>query len=210
MINPDQLTCYTRNDAQMEELALFATLTAGKPAHRMAKLLESMLANARLIYGVELSPFDIVRIWIDNGILEERLRYYRVGQYTRLAQCWKELTALRPLEQRGYQILPTMVNLRDIKSLERVHGIGPKTARLIVLHSVPRVRAIPIDTHWLKELAERGYPVQADIETITPRLHAIYEQYALQEVDRAMMSCATYDLLVWKKWNARSQVRRAA
>jgi hypothetical protein len=221
LIDPNNITDFTRNRPALEELVLFATMVPTKPAHRTARLLETMLANARLTYGDQLSPFDIVRLWIGSGCLGQVIRRYGVGQYTRIERCWRELVEREPIIGRRTGNDPVVryvkqVDLRSVEQLEQIHGIGPKTARFIVLHSVAGARCIPVDTHWVKELLERGYPIKVSVNergqrvvSVNDRTHPIYEAYALAEVDRSGMSAAEYDLLIWRKWNEATQ-RRAA
>ena len=214
MINPSSPTKYNRSQPELETFVLWATILPTKPAHRMAQLLDSMLMNGRLHHSPDLTPFELVRVWVANGTLEEVLRRYNVGQYTRLVRCWTELTAIqlaRPHhgnDQHGF-VCTKGVDLKSVAELEQIHGIGPKTARFIVLHNVKNARCIPVDTHWLKELRSRGYPVRENA-TLDARLHAEYERYALAEVDASGQTAAAYDLSIWLKWNRATQQRAAA
>ena len=211
-VNPNAITNFGRNRAQLEELVLFGTLVAGKPAHRMAALLDRILINGRLQHSTDMTPFDLIRVWIENDTLGQVLRAYNVGQYTRIERCWRELTAITPckpkLEHDGTLTYLNRVDLKSVAQLEAVHGIGPKTARFVVLHSVKGARCIPVDTHWLKELASLGYPVRKDV-VVNGRTHAIYEGYALQEVDKSGLTCAAKDQAVWLKWTRTIQQRAA-
>lgn len=211
-INPDAITDFGRSRAQLEEMTLFATMVPTKSAHRMARVLDRMLINGRLSHSADMTPFDLVRVWLENGSLGDVLRSYAIGQYTRLERCWRELTVLTPcrpyLDPDGVLTYTKRVDLKSVAALEQIHGIGPKTARFIVLHSVKGARCIPVDTHWLKELASLGYPVSQDAAMNAPN-HARYEQFALQEVDKSGLTCAAKDLSVWTKWNQITQ-RRAA
>lgn len=211
-INPDRLTNFGRTRAQLEELALYATIAAGKPAHRMAEILDRMLTQGRVEHSADATPFELVRIWLGNDSLGYVLRKYGVGKYTMIERCWRELTELTPCRPRlgadGKIAHIKQVDLKSVSALEQIHGIGPKSARLVVLHSVKAARCIPVDTHWVKELYERGYPVDPDC-SITPKVHAVYEQYALAEVDKSGMTCAVKDLAVWIKWNRLTMGRAA-
>lgn len=220
MIDPMNPSNFNRSRASLEEFVLFGTLVAGKPARRMALLLETMLANARFVYGDPLSPFEIIRIWIKNDCLGQVLRRYAVGQYTRIERCWRELVEIQGLPELKWDsnrvaIYNQRVDLRSVTALEKIHGIGPKTARFIVLHSVAGARCIPVDTHWIKELREKGYPIHTTVtdgKLVVPMndaAHARYEQFALAEVEKSGQTCAEYDLAVWLKWNAATQ-RKAA
>lgn len=225
MIDPSSPTNYHRSRPELEEWALFATMVPTKPAHRMALTLENMLANGRLVYGTELSPFDLVRIWIRGGLLGQVLRRHNVGQYTRLEHCWEELTRIVPIQrdtEDGPHVKRTYeVNLKSIQVLESIYGIGPKTAQFIVLHSVEGAIGIPIDTHWIKELRERGYDIRTvrkqnrrgqwvTVVPIDNARHALYEKFALIEVQKSGLTCAEKDLQVWRKWNQLGRSSNAA
>lgn len=214
MIDPANITKFNRTREELEEWALFATLVAGKPAGRTARLLENFLNNSRLALGYDLTPFELVRTWVRLGRLEQQLRRYGTGQYDRLVRCWTQLTALVPARMGHSTMMEYAVPLGDVRALEQVHGIGPKTARFIVLHSVRGARYIPIDTHWLKELRERGYDIKvssSDGQVSMTRLqYERYEQHALEVVDRAGLTAAEADLMIWRKWNARGNARLAA
>lgn len=214
MVDPANITKYNRTREELEELALFATLVAGKPVGRTARLLENFLNNSRIAIGYDLTPFELVRTWVRLGRLEQQLRRYGTGQYDRLVRCWTQLTAMAPARRGHGNELEYAVPLGDTYALEQVHGIGPKTARFIVLHSVRGARCIPIDTHWLKELRANGYDVKQPSPdghmTMTRLQYARYEQYALEVADRTGLTVAEADLMIWRKWSAQGNARLAA
>jgi hypothetical protein len=214
VIDPNAPTVYGRSRADLEEMVLWCTLLPTHDAHRMAKQLERFLMNARFVYGDETTPFELVRIMVGNGSLKATMVRYAFGQYERLVRCWTELTRLYPHTRRrinpGGSELPHLdtIDLLNLTELEKIHGIGPKTARMIVLHNVRGARCIPVDIHWMKELKEKGYPITAT--SLDARTHASYEAFALLEVDKSGKTAAAYDFLIWKKWNAAYLARRKA
>ncbi len=212
MIQPDKITDYHKSQAAYEELALFATLVAGKPARFMAKALDHLLMDAHMVYGDEPSPFELVRILIGKGLLHAALEKHRIGQYTRIERCWAELTAFTETQDTpgGYRRVVHQVDLRSVESLERVHGIGMKTARFIVVHSVEAARHAVLDTHVMKELRALGYPIDVrrrqDGDKIVEYIpldrdhYLIYESYVLECARKAKLTPAEWDLQTWNKW----------
>jgi thermostable 8-oxoguanine DNA glycosylase len=109
-----------------------------------------------------------------------------IGQYTRLVRCWRESLSL---------------DLRNdpVEAFEAIHGVGPKTARMFMMHSRPDQRLAAIDTHVLKHLRANGH----DVPSATPSSGKLYrklEEAFLALADEAGESPADYDLRVWKSY----------
>jgi hypothetical protein len=206
MIDPTDVTKFDRTDAELEEWWLFSTIVAGKTAATQSRLLNNFLTHAAKnprFKGGE-GPFEIVRALsvgpkaydtAGNPVVldyEPRtpLRNYmetaHIGQYTRLERCWRESLSL---------------DLRNdpVEAFEAIHGVGPKTARMFIMHSRPDQRLAAIDTHVLKHLAAQGHPVPK----ATPpggKLYRELEEKFLALADAAGESPADYDLRVWKSY----------
>lgn len=211
-IDPSKITDFNRTQAQLEEMALFATLAAGKPARFMAKALDAFLTDAAFVYGSEISPFELVRVLIGNDRLRPLLEKHRIGQYTRITRCWDELTGFDVSKSTpgAFLRITNRVDLRDAASLEKVYGIGMKTARFIIVHSVKGALYAVLDTHVIKELRQLGYPIEVkerevDGKTISyvplDRTHyLIYESYVLEQARKTGLTPAEWDLKTWNKW----------
>lgn len=194
MIDPTDVIKFDRTDAELEEWWLFSTIVAGKTAATQARLLEEFLTRARR--GAE-TPFEVIAAYPETTVtINEKLMPYdpllsymkqaRIGQYTRLVRCWRESLTL---------------NLRNdpVEAFEAIHGVGPKTARMFLMHSRPNQRLAAIDTHVLKHLAAKGHTVPK----ATPPGGTLYrdlEQKFLALADAAGMTPADYDLQVWKSY----------
>ena len=90
----------------------------------------------------------------------------------------------------------------SIEDLERVVGIGPKTARCFVMHSRRGARHAGLDTHVLKYLKSRGVDVPKS--TPTGRRYAELERIFLDMADESGKSPAEFDLEIWKRYSSKS------
>lgn len=183
MIDPRNITNYSRTDAELEELLLFAAAVTAKTATVTAKQLDAFLK-----YGPEsASPFEKVKWMIDNGRLDFYLRNSSIGQYIRLNKAYKQLVKLNP-------------RTCTVDELEGVHGIGPKTARFFILHSRPNQRIAALDTHMIHYLREKGYTTLDNTPT-NRKKYAELEAIFIEEADKAGKSVAEFDLAIWNKYS---------
>ena len=183
MIDPNDVTKFDRSEAELQEFWLFACVVAGKTAKTQARLLEGFLTALPEPHN---TPFNRVERAYLDGLLDERLRESRLGQYNRLSKCFVES-------------LKVDLQTASVQDLERIHGIGPKTARFFLMHSRPNQRIAALDTHILKFLKEKEH---TDI-TMTPASSKKYlelELRFLELADLAQMSPADFDLQIWKSY----------
>lgn len=181
LIDPNCITNYNYTDSELQEFLFFCVCVAGKTAKIQARLLEDFLNGLQ-----GHSPFDKVRWAIENGFLEKKLRENHLGQYSRLIRTFTDCIDLD-------------VRTCDVDDLEAVHGIGPKTARLFLMHTRPNVRLAALDTHILKMLKSKGY----DVPKSTPSSKSLYaklEEAFLLLADKAGMSPADFDLATWRSY----------
>jgi len=182
MLDPMNMTVAQRPQDK-EYLAVFAVCVAGKTAATMAGKVRELLA------GTHKSPFAKLDLMRRTGTLEQDLRGVRIGQYKRVERALSELCQLDAKKDL------TVENLEDIP------GIGPKTARFIVMYTDPKARVAALDTHILKWLGKRGYAVPKT----TPPAGPIYkrlEQAFLKECDIRGKTPQELDTEIWQA-NAR-------
>jgi thermostable 8-oxoguanine DNA glycosylase len=89
----------------------------------------------------------------------------------------------------------------SVESLEKVPGIGPKTARMTAMYGFPDTagEVAVLDTHILKWLRLKGY----DAPKSTPQAGKRYlqlEQAFIAEAKKRSMSSAELDTSVWKSY----------
>lgn len=122
--------------AEREWFVLFAVAVAGKSAKQTERKMNAYFAGR-----YELTPFQWVKIDIQLGNLDNELRGRKFGQYARIEKAWRELVKLDVMKDLS------------VERLEAIPGIGPKTARFIMLYTDPNFDGVPLDTHILKFLA---------------------------------------------------------
>jgi hypothetical protein len=198
MIDPHNLPAGKMNSWYLEEWILFGILVANKPAVQTAEKLDAFLKDLRenVVVRVRdcnpprnrlLSPFELIIRTQHMGVLPELLKKHRFGQYGRIGRAFKEVIDL-----------PTMgknPNL-TLEMLESIHGIGMKTARMLMLYWKPDSQVVPLDTHVLKYLGKLGYDVPKN--TPTGRRYLELEQAFIKEAKKRRMSVIQLDKKVWQ------------
>lgn len=190
MIDPTDVIKFDRTQAELEEFWLFCTVVAGKTAATQARLLDRFLS---LLWDVphaypfhDPSPFRLIAHAHNMNALLPALIESRLGQYRRLHQCFVESLFL---------------DLRHapLAAFEAIHGVGPKTARMFLMHSRPGQRLAAIDTHVLKHLRANG--IEAPLATPgSAKEYRRLELEFLKLADAAGQDPSTYDLEVWKRY----------
>ena len=187
MIDPNNIVReYT--DSELEELLIFTICVAGKTAKTIAP-------RVHKICGVYAKPsqgsiFNHLRLQDEHGLgLETILQNVGIGCYTQKSETIR-------------QVINSNLNLRtcSIEDLEKIKGIGPKTAQAFVMWSRPNVQKAILDTHILKWLKDQGVD---RVPKSSPPRGATYdrlEQEFLQRVPEGMTP-AEFDLQIWRSYS---------
>jgi len=191
MIDPYDLT-KPWDERRLQEWFLFGVCVAGKPARMTALKLDIFLSAPVLagrpmtIWGQHLLPFDFVKKLIANRKLGQHLRKAKFGQYTRINKAMRGMV----------RIDPATVTLDE---LEQIHGVGAKTARMLLLYTRPDLDVAPLDTHVLKWLRANGY----DAPKSTPppgKKYRELEQAFLAEGKKRSLTAREWDTEVWLQY----------
>lgn len=116
--------------------------------------------------------------------------------------------------QRAYTFRALMNSDLDLQTctvddLEKISGIGPKTSRFFLLHTRENVQVAVIDTHILKFLRERNYPIPLKV-TLTPKRYAQYEKWFIGIwMAESDLTLAEFDLKLWNWYAGHSQEKVA-
>jgi hypothetical protein len=214
LIDPFNLTDYERSDSELQTLFVFSVCVAGKRADQTAKKVESLLwrlaeddglatQTRKLVLEDDegLEAFSLILNSSRHGRLTKALMAERMGQYGRIsgalnaaAEAWWDNTKW-----------PRDASPEWIES--NIPGVGPKTARLFVLHSRPNQRFAALDTHilqWLAGLPEsllKAHGIKK-VPQSTPTSRKLYlnlEGLFLDRCDALGRQPADLDLDLWKQ-----------
>jgi hypothetical protein len=172
----------TMSRKELEWFILFGICVANKPANITRKKMDDFL---ELISG-DWSPFDKVRVAINAGLLGKNLRKVRFGQYNRINRAFRQVIELN------------LDNL-SVETLESVKGIGPKTARFIILYYKPKSEVVPLDTHVLRWLREHGYNAPKSTPPAGKKYQEL-EQAFVKEAKKRRLSVKELDTIVWQTY----------
>ena len=197
MIDPSNITNFNLIDAELEEHILFWVAAAGKNGRTAARCLEKFMITTAAKYQNN-APFAAILKTKSLFDLPETLKSCGMGCYNNKARSFYELAVAKFSDK---------LNLRtcSAEDLEKIYGIGMKTARCFILHSRKGARLSGLDTHMLKHLREMGVE---DVPKSTPsskKKYMILEQEVLKLADEAGMSPADYDLMIWNKYSIKTK-----
>ena len=190
MIDPYDLT-KPWDQRRLQEWFLFGICVAGKGARQTAGKVDRFLTTIRQRMGgkTRQTPFALVQFAIDNKFLLKALQENKVGQYGRIEKAMKGMV----------KIDPATVTL---EALEQIHGVGAKTARMLLLYTRKDLEVIPLDTHILKWLRANGY----DAPKSTPppgRKYRELELAFINEGKKRGLTAKEWDTKVWQQYAAR-------
>ena len=225
LIDPLNITDFRRDWASKELFLIFAIAVAGKSSDVTAKKINRMwcvdkdcmpaklpelltetmrwsasLVRTYLLAGV--SPFNVLKGLADNKCLNSFLALHSLGQYNRIGKAYTQISRTRG----GIED----INKVTVDDLVKYDGIGPKTARFFMLHSVPNCNYAVLDTHILKHIAEYvelsfGGFRKFQVPRSTPQIESEYKFWELLFLGmchKTGKTPAEYDLETWKKGQA--------
>lgn len=181
MIDPNNVTKYSRTDDELLEFWLFCLFVRGKNADVQAKKLEAFLERLGGARGL-----------LDKGPdeIHEALRVVGAGQYKTLSQAIHQTIENIKKNEKFLQIA-------TVDDLESIPGVGPKTSRFFILHSRPKARVAVLDTHILKYLSE-VLEERVPKSTPTGKKYRALEDAFLFQADFHGIDPAEMDLAIWR------------
>lgn len=186
MIDPEKITNFNRSNSELEELFLFAVLVAGKNARMQAVKLEAFLAEGRKIYP---SPFGYIYQLIKSKQLVAKLEKHKLGKYRLLSQSFEYAVE----NFSGGRLMTA-----TCEELEKIPGVGLKTARFFLLHSRPDSRVAVIDTHLLKYLKREYTAVTTpSVTPADPNKYKLFEGLFLGSCLKEGVTPYHGDLTCW-------------
>ena len=183
MVDPVNCTDFSRDQYSLEEFAVFCVCVANKTAKVIAPAVHRLLTS---LPGE--TPF-------------EKLRKPRLTRLVSLIV--KHGMGCQTMKGRGlYELSRKGLDLRtcSVQDLESVYGIGQKTSRYFILHTRQDQNCIPLDTHMLKFLRDKGIECPTSAPSSAKR-YAELEAHALKFAKERAMTPAEFDLTVWRHYS---------
>jgi len=188
MIDPTKISNFHLTINELEENICFWVAVANKTAATISQYVDNFFLDlskqvASTFDPNLASPFQLIR---EAGSIEQitdLVKKHRFG-------CFKN-------KARGYHELAySGINLKmcTVDDLEKIHGIGPKTARCFLIHTRENARHAGLDTHVLKFM--RAVGLDAPKSTPTGKQYKYWEEQFLKLVPEGT-TIAEYDLAIW-------------
>jgi thermostable 8-oxoguanine DNA glycosylase len=170
------------SNRELQFRLFYSIIVAGKNA----KFAENV--TKKLFRAEKKNPFNVVKEWVEQGSLEEKLREAKTGNYTKMVQSFSRL-------------VEADIDLRTCEpaDLERVHGIGPKTARFFIIWTRPDAHCAALDVHVLRWLKNQGHDVPKSTPPAGPTYSRI-EQLFLDEAEKRGVANWAMDIIETLNW----------
>ena len=180
-----QLPTHCSDKYEKEYFLIFSVIVAGRNA-KMA--VEKTWRLLEFTWGEE-TPFDLIKHYIDNKTLVQKLKSLKIGQYTRIEKALKDIINLN-------------VETCTLDDLLACHGVGNKTARFFLLNTRKDAEYAVLDTHvlkWLNSLFGNWMSVPKSTPTSGSR-YALWEYKAIQAMKKEYpeRTLAQADFEIWK------------
>ncbi len=181
--------------SEREWFVLFAICVAGKSAKQTQEKLNGYLKGCGYYAVGKWSPFEVVERDIAMGSLMRVLQDVKMGQYKRIERAFREVVKLDVTKDL------------TVEKLEAIPGIGPKTARFIVLYTQENSNVVPLDTHILKFLKVKyeayeevlGFKIPKSTPTKGNRYNAL-EKLFQREAEYQGKTVRQLDTEVWQSY----------
>jgi thermostable 8-oxoguanine DNA glycosylase len=186
LIDPHKITNFNRTNRELQTFYMFCVLVAGKNSAIQARKLDAFLSEA----PYNMLPFSYInKLWYDNQLMDKMMEH-KLGQYKRLFKCFTE--TFRSVE---------CLRRTSVFALERVFGVGPKTARFFLTHSRETAQNFAVlDTHVLRWMRDE-LGVDAPKATPNGTRYSELEQTFLRYCRKVGATPAELDLHIWSKYN---------
>lgn len=182
-VDPFNLSKEPMTPFQLQYWILFSIAVAGKGAQMTDKKMVAFLEDEGRPL---LPPFGVVSLYIQRGSLLRHLKKHKLGKYTLLNKGFREAVNL------------DLTNL-SVEKLDAVTGIGPKSARMIMMYGFPDQKEYAVlDTHVLKWLRAHGY--KAPDGTPDGKEYERLEKIVIDEAHKRRMTARQFDTWVWQSY----------
>lgn len=168
------------SEDELQHKLIYSMIVAGKPATFTEAVLTRFYWNRN-----GMSPFALISFYSLSGVLEEKLRACRSGNYTKLARGFKELVSA-----------DLDLHTCGVVDLEKIHGIGKKTSRFFLMWTRPGSEFAALDVHVLRWLRSLGHDAPKSTPS-NPATYAAFESIFLKEAKKRGMTARELDSAIW-------------
>jgi hypothetical protein len=208
-INPHKLNEYINKDSHDHMIELFficCIFVAGKKADTMFPKAYDFVEQSSLFIrqnlyikesAIDISPFENIKILIDNDLIEEYLKIHKTGNYSKMKDCLEQ--TINNLNLNG-----DLLRYCDIEKLESIKGIGPKTSRFFLSYAANNYKNIYygiIDTHIKKFLKEVIYDKHKSLPSSYTELEFAYIDLCLS----INKNTKDFDLEIWNAYSSNNK-----
>ena len=204
-IDPLNFTNFYASDDQIQSMFLFAVAVAGKPSRITAEKINGLLEDIEIDQRDEYAPDEIRKMgpleylmYLEHEPFIEMIKERKLGKYNTWLKLWRWFQdyLLRLSD------IPKFLNTATIEVLEHIPGVKYKTSRFFVLHSRSNANCVPLDTHILRFLKDRGVPCVPNVTPGSQRVYLGLEKIAVEALKSLGYSTlAKADLETWKSYS---------
>ena len=212
-IDPLNFTNFYASDDQIQSMFLFAVAVAGKPSRITAEKINGLLDDIEVDQRDEYAPDEIKRngplaylMMLEHEPFIEMIKERKLGKYNTWLKLWRFFND-RPnwqgaLSKYNFSSIPEFLNTASIEDLEKIPGVKYKTSRFFVLHSRSNAECVPLDTHILRFLRDRGVPCVPNVTPGSRQMYLGLEKIAVEALKSLGYSTlAKADLETWKSYS---------
>lgn len=207
-IDPLNFTNFYASDGQIQSMFLFAVAVAGKPSRITAEKINGLLDDIEVDQQDDYAPDEIRRMgpleylmYLEHEPFIEMIKERKLGKYNTWLKLWRWFNDLKPRLSSDASI-SKFLNTASIQSLERIPGVKFKTSRFFILHSRSNAECVPLDTHILRFLRDRGVPCVPNVTPGSQRIYLGLEKIAVEALKSLGYSTlAKADLETWKSYS---------
>jgi len=188
MIDATKITKYNQTTQELQESLLFWVLAAGKNGKRAANIVNKIVVLLNK-YFPNKNLFEQLKNY-DQEELASMFLFYGTGCQNIKAKTINEL-------------IYSNLDLKKctINDLERIYGIGKKTARCFIIHSRENIEYAGLDTHILKFLKIMGIKKVPKNTPNSKKEYLRLEKEFLNIAKKYNKSTAQFDLELWNEFS---------
>lgn len=178
MLTEKNLMNFNRTKEELEELLWFSLCVAGKNS-------QITMRGCNQLFDGQKKPFQYLRKILSDRSFIRRMKEVGLGQYNRMK------VAAKCMVDSGINLSTCTVD-----ELEKLHGVGPKTARFFLAFSRKGVKVAILDVHILRWMNRHGIKAPAKTPSTRTQYRELEKKY-LALARKMKQNPAKLDYKVW-------------